>query len=152
MQKEIKILKAQNEPLTQGDEIRFFNNYAYLIPPGYVELPENEWKGRMIINIDRSDPNFNEVGKTGGNKTHTQSENGVAPHVHRVGGQDNSAQPRSNASNEVVNIEDYGTSADYFHRKTSANLVGNTVMTKADPMDIMNLYRVVLFIKWVGLP
>ncbi|PQL95212.1 hypothetical protein [Apibacter adventoris] len=79
---ELKILKAQNAPINQGDGIIFFDNIAALIPPGYNEVPENEWRGRMLIHINRSVSEFSKVGNYGRSCTHINTIEEMAPHSH----------------------------------------------------------------------
>lgn len=87
-------------------------------------------EGKMIIGYDPDDDDFNEVGKTGGSKTHTQTIDEMPSHSHilsRQGGWGTSTE-HTGILNEMTNnvYEDLGT-----------NEVGG-----GEPMDIMNPYYV----------
>lgn len=137
----IKILKAQNSPITQGDGIVFFNNIATLIPPGYVELPESEWRGRIPVHINRSDPALNAVGKTVGNLNRTviiKKEN-LPSNAGTI--------PAPTFSGNKYKRQGDGNSSIAADQRGNINIMlGNDV-----PLDISDPLRVVIFIKWVGL-
>jgi hypothetical protein len=144
-QEDIKLLKAVAAPTIQGDGVHFFDNIAALVPPGYDEVPESEYKGRMLIHINRNDERFDEVGKKGGKPEHNQTPEEVAPHDHWVYGEDNNATVTNKPEqDELAQINNPDSGRAWRRRKT-----GKTGEGKA--MPIMNPYRVVLFIKWVGI-
>lgn len=136
IREDIKILKAQNAPINQGNGIVLFNNIASLIPPGYAELPQSEWAGRIPVHINRADFEFNTIGKIGGAKTHKITIGELPRHSFRALSGDNihRAAKGSTASGVLGN------------EKLNTNVIGND-----ESMNIMNPYRVVIFIKWVGL-
>ena len=41
-------------------------------------------KGRVLVGLDENDSNFNAVGKTGGEKTHTLTVSEMPPHTHTL--------------------------------------------------------------------
>ena len=93
--------------------------------------------GRNLVGLDLGDEDFNEVGKTGGAKTHTQTVNEMPSHTHRV---------------QNLNPVDYTTSTQGYDQdgKAAAKLTGSsffatTSIGGGQPMDIMNPYIVVKF-------
>ena len=42
-------------------------------------------KGKVLVGLDEADTNFNSIGKTGGEKTHTLTTNEIPSHSHNIG-------------------------------------------------------------------
>ena len=114
-----------------GGGMVLWNKPAILIPFGWHEVIN--WRGRLPIGLDLTDPEIDAVGKTGGSKTKslTSAENG--PHTHTgfgigpflpytIGGGGNAGQG---------NVQ------------TSSSGTGQA-------FSIMNPFRVVLFIEYTG--
>lgn len=138
---ELKILKAQNAPINQGDGVVFFNNIAALISPGYVELPESEWRGRIPVHINRSDPALNAVGKTVGNlnRTVTIKKENLPSNAGTI--------PAPTFSGNKFKRQGDGNSTPAADQQGNINIMlGDDI-----PLDISDPLRVVIFIKWVGL-
>ena len=101
--------------------------------------------GKMIVGIDVDDEDFNEVGKTGGSKTHTQTVDELAKHNHIISSStgvgnpiivyaDGQSTPGPGATNYTLKYD--GTTSDstpYMYTKSNGN---------GSPMDIMNPYIV----------
>ncbi|TAG31872.1 MAG: hypothetical protein EAZ35_02150 [Sphingobacteriia bacterium] len=118
----------------------FWGRPAIEIPAGWVAVDDAEWKGRVPVVIDELQNEFNLIGKIGGAKTHTLSENEFT-HRHSLipggylnkGGQD---------GNNVLGIE-----AGSQNRNTG--YVGNSNGV-INPHNNLQPYRVVMFIKFIG--
>lgn len=138
LENRIQMLENLSSPDSLGGTIKIWCRPASEIPKGWASA--DEFVGRMLMGLDPNDAEFNTVGKTGGNKTHRINIDELPPHSHGIWGQDNSATPKGWASNEVANIENPG---NFFRRDTDKT-------GKGVAMDIMNPYRIVIFIRWVG--
>ncbi len=107
------------------------------IPAGWQEVVD--WRGRLPIGYDPDDVEFNAIGtKTGGSKTHANTLEELAPHVH-VYRKANSARPGSGTANNAY--EDTNTVVD----KNTSSAGGG------QPYSIMNPYRTVMFIEYIGI-
>ena len=85
-------------------------------------------KGKMIIGYDDTDSDFNTLGKTGGNKTHTQTLAELAPHVHGIDANTNENAASGSGRWPWVNYE-----SEHFYTNSAGG---------GQPMDIMNPYYV----------
>lgn len=135
LERRIEKQEKINAPDIAGGTIKIWCRPANEIPDGWEAA--DEFIGRMLMGYNPHDKDFNCVGKIGGSKTHIMNIDELPPHSHTVWGQDNSATPKGWASNEVANIEKPGS---FFNRTTD-------ITGKGAPMDIMNPYRIVIFIK-----
>ena len=84
--------------------------------------------GKMIVGLDVDDEDFNEVGKTGGSKTHTQTVEELASHNHELLG-------NNNAGGKAETVP-YGSQA------TGTTMYAIKKAGGGQPMDIMNPYIV----------
>ena len=129
------------------------NNNKKIYPIGHRIITENSnnpstylgfgtWKltskGKMMVGIDTTDADFNTVGKTGGSKTHTNTVQELAPHVH--------AQVVTNGVGGGINGR-----ADYVEDGNSLNAYPQGCNTDSagggQAYSIMNPYEVVYI--WV---
>ena len=98
--------------------------------------------GRVAVGINSSDTDFDTIGETGGNKTHTQTTDEVAPHTHQL-------WVESDQSGSSYGLPQ---SAMYWD-KTKNNWangqfgVNRTNVNTPQPMNIMNPYQVVAYWK-----
>jgi hypothetical protein len=146
-QTRLATLEAVSLPILQGDGLVLFNNTADKVPPGFDEVPEEEWRNRTPVHINRSDPNFDEVGKIGGEKSHMLTVDELPDHYHLQG------------SEGLYNNFDGG---EYVGDRTypPANLPAyNNQRTSSKPserqtqiaMPMLPPYRVIIYIRFVGL-
>ncbi|MDD1525542.1 hypothetical protein [Riemerella anatipestifer] len=147
------------------DRIKALENKKHPIPIGLIAiwgkpasepLPEG-WReytglrGRFPVGQDPDynfdivglDSRLNEIGYEGGDRYVTLTESQMPRHSHKVYGQDNSAEPFFNRSNEVANIENPNTRNAFYSRQTE-EIGGN------QPHNNMPPYRVIRFIEFVG--
>ncbi|MEJ8606287.1 hypothetical protein JSO56_05040 [Riemerella anatipestifer] len=147
------------------DRIKALENKKHPIPIGLIAiwgkpasepLPEG-WReytglrGRFPVGQDPDynfdivglDSRLNEIGYEGGDRYVTLTESQMPRHSHKVYGQDNSAEPFFNRSNEVANIENPNTRNAFYSRQTEET-GGN------QPHNNMPPYRVIRFIEFVG--
>lgn len=135
----LELLEAKNAIYQNGGGMFFWNKPANQIPAGFAEVVN--WRGRMPVGFDSTQTEFNAIGKVGGiksvniQKTHLPS--GSYGWIGSIGtgypdGSDDSTEagaPRS-------------------FPKTAKQLV----LGDNTPLPILNPYRTVMFIQWVGLP
>ena len=94
--------------------------------------------GRNLVGLDLNDTDFNEVGKTGGSKTHTQTVEELASHQHQQVIDSSYVVPAQGLSGNYAQSNQSGRPTGYSAFKTGPT--GN-----GKPMDIMNPYLVVKF-------
>lgn len=129
------------ESTTKGKGWVLFNDIVTNIPLGWAEVVE--MRGKSAFGGGGAAP-LNTVGNTGGNAKITLTTSNIPPLTVTI--------PRSEADTGEVgatkvlvnNSQDAGT----FTLEAKNNNVGGV----ASEVDILNPYRVVTYIKWVGLP
>lgn len=133
----LEILEKKNAVFQAGGGMLLWNKPANQIPTGWVEVID--WRGRMPIGFDSTQVEFNTMGKNGGNKS-KQLHIDELPKVNltiaaKKGG--------TFGGNQGLTVGDYGN-GDY--------APGEFVKPfgKDEPFSIMNPYRVVLFIEFIG--
>lgn len=151
---ELNTVKQSNQAMTESmeelllisaplkDSIVWFNKPANMIPQGWAEA--TEWRGKIGVSLNPDDPDFATLGNTGGSKTHTNTLEEMVPHNHDV-----STNPNSSGTRWPFRV---GPGYNTANEKTG--ITGGVVINgtrQAKPYSIMNPYRVVLFIKWIGI-
>lgn len=157
---DIAYLKAVLKPVTDGGVIWIWDKPANEIPEGYAE--ETNIAGKTIIGRLELDPDFGTLGQTGGSKTVSLVEANIPQHDHRM-----FVSKSANIATNRINLfpDRYATyrgtgegSADHDYTISSSTTeptLGKTgAFGQSTPtaVDKLNPYRVVNFIKWVGLP
>lgn len=131
-----KWMKCEGQALSRTDYSALFSaiGTTYGDGDGTTTFNVPNLQGRFPIGMNSNDNDFNMLGATGGNKTHTQTVEELASHTH----------PSPKGGNFV---EDRGTGIDIttsrgtdFATKTTIANTGATGSSK--PMDIMNPYIV----------
>lgn len=96
--------------------------------------------GKVLVGIDSTDTDFNTIGKTGGEKTHTLTLQEMPSHYHDVKyGSSSPLGLNSGATGYKLNYENGGTQQIY-----AASVGGNKAHNNLQP------YQVVAFWKRVG--
>lgn len=119
----------------QNGAMLFWNKPANEIPAGWQEVVD--WRGRFPVGFDASQEEFNSLGKMGGQKNKTLNINEMPRHSHTVG----------------LGKERVGTGN---RNGASANMQSNEFTTQTTEtgqgtqFSILNPYRTVLFIEYVG--
>lgn len=83
--------------------------------------------GKIPVGLDTTDDDFNALGKTGGSKTHTQTLEELAPHVHGI---------KANTNENAVSGAGRWPWVNYDGVNRYTESAG-----KGQPMDIMNPYN-----------
>ena len=101
--------------------------------------------GRVAVGINSNDTDFDTIGETGGNKTHTQTTDEVAAHTHQL-------WVESDQSGSAYGLPQ----SEMFWEKAKNNWangqfgVNRTNVNNPTPMNIMNPYQVVAYWKRVS--
>jgi hypothetical protein len=111
--------------------IAIWGQAASLIPVGWTEY--TPLRGRMAVGYDSAIPGFDTLTYASGSKTHTNTLAEMVPHVHDLGLSTGGAN--SDGGNDYVKNS---TTATVFSTKSAGSGVA---------YDIMNPYRVVLYIQ-----
>jgi hypothetical protein len=119
-----------------GGGMVFWNKPLAEIPDGWQEVVN--WRGRIPVGLDTTQTEFNLMGKQGGAKNKTLSISEIPSHNHGL------SQVKNYTSN-------FGTNGFY----DRSNGAGNGTLTTDSQgggasFSIMNPYRVVLFIEFIG--
>ena len=97
--------------------------------------------GRLLVGYDPGQAEFNQPGKTGGNKAHTLTENNLPPHRHKFPGDDQLLDRGGIGAAECIHIADnfsYDASSSHGRGRT----YGTSSVGKADPITHLPPYRV----------
>lgn len=120
----------------------FWGRPASEIPAGWEAVPDADWKGRGPVVLDETQTEFNTVGKTGGSKTVTLTDAQLT-HEHDI--------PRGdsyNGDDEQSAMRVGGGQGS--NTQTPIPLkIGNSDGSRA-PLNILQPYKVVMFIRFVG--
>lgn len=151
----ISRLEKVSAPILNGGGRILWMRPAKDIPTGYEE--DKEFASRMPVGLDLSDPDFDTIGKVGGEKKHKLVMSELPKHSFKLFGGSGidtakitnnaegtaAAQGDSPTANEDWNYEITSTSGEAFAGKT--NTLGND-----QEHNNMSPYRIVMWIKYVG--
>ncbi|MBC7399857.1 MAG: hypothetical protein H7289_07905 [Mucilaginibacter sp.] len=121
-------------PILTGDGWLLFNRPANQIPPQWAEVVE--MRGRTAIHQDVTQTEFVAIGQTGGNKNKTLSIDEMPAHKHTLTGGLVGQSYSANGGTTRNSID----SANPQTENTGGGV----------PFGILNPYRIVLYIKYVG--
>lgn len=113
-----------------------WNKPAVDIPAGWQEVVA--WRGRMPVGFDPGDTLYDLVGKQGGSKTVTIGVNNLPDIPFNYDGVDPTIRYKR------------GTTGSDMLSPTNENRTG-TIDNPNEPMQVLNPFRVVLFIEYVGV-
>ena len=84
-------LICNGQSLSKNDYLDLFNviEYTYGGENDNFNIPN--LNGKIPVGLDTTQTEFNEIGKTGGEKTHTLTVNEIPEHVHQIGGSGSTA-------------------------------------------------------------
>jgi len=137
-------------PITSGKGWLLFDDIVSNIPPGWAEVVD--MRGRTPFGQNMVDGLFAGIGQLGGAKTKTIGSSNLPAHSH-IYSDDSHAEgkfpeistgfPVQYGSTTVSNSSADGSGAGKLYRTSETG--GNVAM------DVLNPYRVVLYIYWVGI-
>jgi hypothetical protein len=132
----LEVLERKNAVFQAGGGMVLWNKPANQIPAGWQEVAD--WRGRMPVGFDSSQYEFNTVGKVGGAKSKTLSVSEMPSHTHTY-----TSSYRDNG--------DVGIGLEVGPTELSYNQSGGINYTGGNQsFPILNPYRVVLFIEFIG--
>lgn len=132
----LNMLEQKAAPFTMGGVLLLWQKPAHMIPAGWREA--TDWRGRMPMGWNPGDEDFNTLGKTGGNKQVSIKKTHL-PAVSLSTGVFYNSQDYVDGGAAPNNIGTHGG-----HPVKTENLGDGTAL------NIMNPYRIVLFIEYVG--
>lgn len=149
----IAILEAKSAVFQAGGGMVLWNKPASQIPTGWAEVAD--WRGRMPVGWNPNDVDFDTVGETGGQKTKRLTTPEIPAHSHKLFSPANTAvgiQVNGN-THPIVSSDGTGWGNDSYRIRASnqaPSLGDSATEGSGNEFSIMNPYRVVLFIEYVG--
>lgn len=134
----LALLEAKSSPIAVAGTMMFWRKPANQIPPGWQEVVD--WRGRMPVGFKPGDADFGTLGDTGGGKQAALTAANNGPHNHTISINTNAA------GSGYFAFEGESGATQTPHEFTSSE------SGEGEPFSILNPYRVVMFIEWVGLP
>jgi len=131
------LLPYDNNGTQEWGSYLYWMKPANLIPDGWVEVDEAEWRGRFPLIADRTNINYNTIGATGGAETHTLTEDEMPAHSHPI----NNAVRNAGSGGQNYTGGPYNFSIPI-------NATGSA--GGSQPHNNMPPFRIVVFIKFVG--
>ena len=129
----VEVLEMKTAPIINGGVILSWRKPAGDIPAGWKECEDT--KGKLLLHCDPNDVDFSNLGNAGGNKKITQTIGQMPKHKHKY----TRTQPWSS-----------GSGGGFSGGGNQFNIDGNIDTSEVgnnEPMNIMNPYRIVLFIE-----
>ncbi|MDE5525706.1 phage baseplate protein [Elizabethkingia meningoseptica] len=151
----LALMEKALKPIIDGKSAVLFMRPANEIPAGWEEVVE--FRGRMPIGWNPNDGDFDTVGKTGGNKQHTLNISELPAHSFKIFGGDgiNTGNISDNPDATAASAGDSQTAnEDWNYRMTVGS--GEATYGKTNTVgqnqahDIMNPYRIVIYIRFKG--
>ncbi len=136
MMDRINSLESKTSIFQAGGGMVLWNKPVGLIPSGWAEVVN--WRGRIPIGQDTTDPNFNEIGKEGGAQEAALTAENNGPHSHDTKINTNAA------GSGYFAFEGEAGSSEILHTFASSE------SGAGEPFSIMNPYRVAIFIEYIG--
>lgn len=138
-------LERKSAVFAAGGGMVLWQKPANQIPAGWAEV--QNWRGRLPMGWNPSDPDF-QLNYTGGNKTVTLSTSNMPPHDHKM-----FANVKVNGLLTSSNQAAYADAGENYlinGTPTSATMGRTSSEGNATPINILNPYRIVIFIEYVG--
>jgi hypothetical protein len=149
----ITTLEKKNAVFQEGGGMVLWNKPASKIPAGWAEVVN--WRGRIPAGWNPNDSDFDTVGETGGQKTKQLSTPEIPAHSHKLFSPAATAvgiQVTAN-THPIVSSDGTGWGNDSYRIRASnaqPSLGHSGPEGSGNEFSIMNPYRVVLFIEYVG--
>lgn len=150
-------------PIISGKGWVLFDDIVSNIPAGWVEV--TDMQGKFPIGQNMADATMNAIGQNGGAKTTSVAQANLPPHEHLMFTQEQLDDPvigtsdtykiATQPNNRVAPYVASGGGFAYSMVKSSSNAMPSAGRTGNGPgtstaLNVMNPYRVVMYIKWVG--
>jgi hypothetical protein len=132
----LAVLEQKNAVFQEGGGMVLWNKPAAQIPTGWAEVVD--WRGKMPIGWNSDDVDFDTVGETGGAKTKQLTIDEMPSHSHTY------TSSWEDDGNPGAGLE---TGSTELHPNSTG---GINSTGGGQSFNIMNPYRVVLFIEYVG--
>ncbi|WP_407512771.1 hypothetical protein [Elizabethkingia miricola] len=148
-------LEKAAKPVIDGNAIWLFMRPANEIPEDWEEV--EEFRGRMPVGWNPDNGAFDTIGETGGSTTHKLTISELPAHSFKIFGGDgmNTANISSNPEGVAASAGDSQTSnEDWNYTVTTgsgeARFGKTNTIGDGQDMDIMNPYRIVMYIRYKG--
>lgn len=144
----ITSLEAKTAVFQAGGGMVLWNKPANQIPAGWAEVVD--WRGRMPVGFASTQSEFNEIGKVGGQKNKTLTLEEMPKHRHQF--TTNGDNALDNNTSGYPHGRQNDDNREQTHNTSYAGGELSTPVGQGKEFSILNPYRVVLFIEWVGIP
>jgi hypothetical protein len=137
-------------PTTVYGSWLFWGRPAAEIPAGWEAVPDADWKGRVPVVLDDTDPDFNTVGAVFGEKKHTLTAQELPDFTIQIPGQ--SGGDNSDHSNTTrLATGDKAVGDIGFNVNVPANYsTGKALGTYGLGHNVVQPSKVVMFIRFIG--
>ncbi|MCV9929531.1 hypothetical protein OIU83_17855 [Flavobacterium sp. LS1R49] len=139
----IEILEKKNAIFQVGGGMLLWNKPANQIPLGWREVIN--WEGRIPVGFDPKDIDFNYVGKVGGLKNKRLSKEEMPAHKHSIPGD---FDENDDDGKYAINGGEFNVRTSY--TDIAGGPPGSTTEGPGQAFSLMNPFRVVIFIEYIG--
>lgn len=150
----IATLEKKSAVFTAGGGMVLWNKPANEIPEGWAEVVD--WRGRIPVGLDVTQTEFNTMGKTGGAKNKMLSVNELPKHSFYTFSPSSTATNNNTVDANTYPVADsdgtgWGNETYRIRRSGTKPTLGKSSEVGGDQQfSLLNPYRVVLFIEYVG--
>lgn len=145
----LETLEKKSAVFQSGGGMVLWNKPANQIPVGWSEVVD--WRGRIPVGMDVLQTEFNTLGKQGGAKSKMLTDKNMAPHQHKTNwGTSTLTPPDGYDDPEIQGAAGAASSKKNYLTSKELYSATNTPVGAQEAVDILNPYRTVLFIEYIG--
>lgn len=154
MMARLDMMEKKTAVFQVGGGMVLWNKPAADIPNGWQEVVD--WRGRMPMGFDANQPEFDTMGDTGGAKNKTLSVNELPKHNFHTFSPSSTATVNSTVDSSTYPVADsdgtgWGNEVYRIRRSATKPTLGKSSDVGGDQQfSLLNPYRVVLFIEFIG--
>ncbi len=150
-------LEKKTAVFQSGGGMVLWNKPANQIPQGWQEVVD--WRGRIPVGLDEAQDEFKPIGKTGGAKSKTLAVSEIPSHSHHKPGSvfdsfvaGAGAYGNNSSAGENTDAGDNSQIAigNLFTNYNAGGAAKELPVGGGQPFSVLNPYRVVMFIEYIG--
>lgn len=154
MMARLDVMEKKTAVFQSGGGMVLWNKPAADIPTGWQEVID--WRGRMPIGFDANQPEFDTIGKPGGAKNKKLSINELPKHNFHTFSPSSTATKNNTVNPTTYPVADsdgtgWGNETYRIRQSSTKPTLGKSSDVGGDEQfSLLNPYRVVLFIEFIG--